>query len=320
MGKQNAYFLVSVSNRKNLDLCIKYAMAGFTSSINGLWTFLDIEIGDYISFLYGGRVRNLYQVVRKVAYRNAERLPPWPPITFQSGRTYSFPFRLFLQQKREFEESMVRPEFSYVAENLLLRGGYRKTHFHADTITFYKVSEMGTPSHGQPEPLELDAEPFIPRIVFDRRNQHIPEKFYFRELILQSLVRKKIRKTVLQNAMEIFGIEGSSGEMEVLGEKALPEGYVDIFIKPRHPSARNMYLLVEVKTGRASRKDFEQLKGYMDEMGSEVAGGILVAGDFPRSLPFRSIILPVRYSFDNLDRSLAYDYEQLLRMLQLEIV
>ena len=48
-----AYFLISVSNRTNLDLCIKYALAGFTDSINGLWTFVEIQEGDFISFLYG---------------------------------------------------------------------------------------------------------------------------------------------------------------------------------------------------------------------------------------------------------------------------
>ncbi len=74
--KAPSYFLISVSNRENLELCMKYALAGFTNSINGLWTFLDIDVGDYVSFLYGARVRNLYRVVEKVAYRNAEKLPP----------------------------------------------------------------------------------------------------------------------------------------------------------------------------------------------------------------------------------------------------
>ena len=63
------YFLISVSNKKNLELCIKYAMAGFTNSINGFWTFSDIDIGDYVSFLYGARVKNLYRVIKKVAYK-----------------------------------------------------------------------------------------------------------------------------------------------------------------------------------------------------------------------------------------------------------
>lgn len=50
-----SYFLISVSNRKNLELCIKYAMAGFTNSINGAWTFVEINEGDFISFLYGAK-------------------------------------------------------------------------------------------------------------------------------------------------------------------------------------------------------------------------------------------------------------------------
>ncbi len=98
------YFLVSLSNRENLELCVKYNLAGFTNSTNGLWTFFDIEVGDYISFsygfLYGARVRNLYRVAKKVAYKSAEKLPPWPPITFRSKRTYYFPFRLFLKLER----------------------------------------------------------------------------------------------------------------------------------------------------------------------------------------------------------------------------
>ncbi|MBT1248700.1 MULTISPECIES: hypothetical protein [unclassified Thermosipho (in: thermotogales)] len=60
-----AYFLIAFSNKTNLNLCIKYALAGFTNSINGLWTFIDIQKGDYVSFLYGARVFNLYKVEKK---------------------------------------------------------------------------------------------------------------------------------------------------------------------------------------------------------------------------------------------------------------
>lgn len=133
-----AYFLLSISNRINLDLCIKHALAGFTNSINGLWTFSEIQEGDYVSFLYGARVFNLYKVMKKQALKNADKLPPWPSITFRmSGKTYYFPFRLYLKPIRELNEPMVRPEFAYVAENLLLRGGYKKTHFQADQTTLH---------------------------------------------------------------------------------------------------------------------------------------------------------------------------------------
>ena len=50
LNKETDYFLISVSNKENLELCIRYAMAGFTNSINGLWTFWDIKEGDMPPF------------------------------------------------------------------------------------------------------------------------------------------------------------------------------------------------------------------------------------------------------------------------------
>ena len=299
---------------------MKYALAGFTNSINGLWTYLDIEEGDYISFLYGARVRNLYKVIKKAAYKNAENLPPWPPVTFRmSGNTYYFPFRLFLKQEREFDEPMVRPEFSYVAENLLLRGGYRKTHFQADTITFYNVSEMGKPFNGKADLLDLKTETFEPKITFRRGLQKIPEKFHFKELILQSLVRKKIRDLIFNEILDRFNIDNKCDEFEILGEKALPEGFVDIFIKLKHPAGRNKYILVEVKTGRAQKRDVDQLKNYLGEF-NEAVGGVLIAKDFLKRLPDESKVLPVKYHFSQLNEDAEYTYKELLNLLHLEVI
>lgn len=75
-----SYFFVAVSNYENLKLCKRYALAGFTSNINGAWAFSDIKDGDYISFIYGARVHNLYRVESKEAIKNAENLPPWKPL------------------------------------------------------------------------------------------------------------------------------------------------------------------------------------------------------------------------------------------------
>ena len=139
-----AYFLISVSNRKNLELCENYALAGFTNSVNGVWTFSEIQEGDFISFLYGAKAHNLYRVEGKEAIKDARDLPPWDPVTFKmSGITYYFPFRLQLSPIRRLNESLVRAEFAYVAENLLLRGGYRKTHFQADQTTLQSASQLG---------------------------------------------------------------------------------------------------------------------------------------------------------------------------------
>lgn len=157
------YFLLSVSNRENLELCKKYALAGFTHSINGVWVFCEIEEGDYISFLYAAKAHNLYKVEKKVAFKNAENLPPWKPLTFKtSGKTYYFPFRLCLRPVRKFEESLIRTEFAYVAENLLLRGGYGKTHFQADQTTLQNVSQMGGKFLENIENLEFSSSTFIP--------------------------------------------------------------------------------------------------------------------------------------------------------------
>ncbi len=153
-SQRPSYFLISVSTRENLELCIRYGLAGFLGGQSGAWTFCEIENADFVSFLYGARAHNLYRVDKREALKNSELLPPWKPLTFkESGRTYSFPFRLHLHPFRVFTEPLVRAEFSYVAENLLLRGGYRKTHFQADQTTLQSVSEMGTRAAGSPEAL-----------------------------------------------------------------------------------------------------------------------------------------------------------------------
>lgn len=250
-----AYFLVSVSNRKNLGLCVEYALAGFTNSINGLWTYSEVEEGDYISFLYGAKVFNLYQVLRKEAVKDADKLPPWPPITFKtSGKTYYFPFRLNLEPIREFEEAMVKPEFAYVAENLLLRGGYRKTHFQADQTTLQSVSQMGDLYKQQVKKLDIgDYETFIPKLTWNKSFVSPPEVFYFQEFILQSLTRQWLSENV--NLQAFFDSAGSGNiraeDFEVLGEKALPEGHIDLLIKDRVPKGYSRRVIVEVKTGKA---------------------------------------------------------------------
>jgi hypothetical protein len=142
--RKPSYFFVALSNKANLELCVKYSLAGFPSSTSGMWAYSDIEEGDFVSFVYGARAYNLYKVERKEAIRNAQTLPPWEPIIFKpSGKVYYFPFRLTLAPVRKLEETLVRVEFAYVAENLLLRGGYRKTHFQADQTTLSSVSQMG---------------------------------------------------------------------------------------------------------------------------------------------------------------------------------
>lgn len=318
-----AYFLVSVSNKTNLDLCIKYALGGFTNSINGLWTFVEIQEGDFISFLYGARVFNLYKVTRKEAMKNADRLPPWPSVTFKmSGKTYYFPFRLYLNPIREFIEPMVRPEFAYVAENLLLRGGYRKTHFQGDQTTLQSVSQMGH-IHSEPtENLTIDSyELFNPMLTWNRNFAAPPEIFYFQEFILQSLIRQHLSlNTNLQTFFNTCALNNlQAKDFEVLGEKALPEGHIDILIKDRLPVGYNRKIVIEVKTGNAKARDIVQLGDYVSEIGEECLLGILIAGNFPKKLELEADNKRIKcfiYTFGQLDKSQKYTLEELKSKIQ----
>lgn len=322
-----AYFLISVSNRINLELCIKHGLAGFTNSSHGLWTFCEVEEGDFISFLYGARVFNLYRVREKAALRDAENLPPWPSVTFRmSGRSYYFPFRAILEPVREFQESMVRPEFAYVAENLLLRGGYRKTHFQADQTTLQSASQMGYLSAREPEVLTISgARSFVPGLSWNKARIRKPEVFQFQESTLQTLLRHFLSdRRNLQNVLGSVGISGlEAGSLEVLGEKALPEGHIDLLIKESTPKGLSPKIVVEVKTGRVVPRDFEQLRAYMKEMGRECVGGLLVGGSLSRKtlgLAKHTGVRPLTYAFEGLDKAEVYTFADLRKKLLLAAV
>jgi hypothetical protein len=106
-------------------------------------------------------------------------------------------------------------------------------------------------------------------------------------------------------------------ELEVLGEKALAEGYVDILIKRARPKGENLMIAVEVKMGRAGRREMEQLRGYMEELGKECRAGLLLAEGFSRDSPPEGVH-PLRYSF-RLDLSRPHTFQELQRALSLEI-
>lgn len=316
------YFLVSVSSRENLDLCKKYTLAGFTDSINGVWTYCEIEEGDFISFLYAAKAHNLYRVEKKVAFQNAQNLPPWKPITFKiSRRTYYFPFRLHLRPVREFEESLIRTEFAYIAENLLLRGGYRKTHFQADQTTLQNVSQMGGKVSETLENPEFSSLTFVPRFSTNKMLIRIPYVFPFREIILQSAIRHHLcNRKNMQEFLEDISVEEVEAEsLEVLGEKAFPEGHVDIFVKEAVPIGESRNVIVEAKVGKAVTKDFEQLGDYLRELGPENLRAVLIAKDFSKKAvsAFKSKIVPLKYMF-SCDLSIPRSFQELLECMKLE--
>lgn len=292
MGRKPSYFLISVSTRENLNLCIEYGLAGFPSGENGAWTFCEIEEGDLVSFLYGARAHNLYRVTKRDAFRNAELLPPWKLLTFQeTGKTYSFPFRLQLEPVRAFSEALVRTEFAYVAENLLLRGGYSKTHFQADQTTLQSASQMGTPEVQRPKVLAVgELNNFVPRFTRNKELLNTPEVTRFKETILQSAIRNYLKSETnlrsLLNKLEFSQV--AAADIEVLGEKAIPNGHIDILLKRRAPLGSDTKIPIEVKTQKAQPKDLDQLISYTDELRAECAMGVLLAHDFHKAVVARA--------------------------------
>ena len=320
-----AYFLISVSNKTNLELCIKYALAGFTNSINGVWTFLELQEADFVSFLYGAKAFNLYKVENKESIKKADKIGPWPSVTFRmSGRTYYFPFRIFLTPIREFTEPMVKQEFAYVAENLLLRGGYRRTHFQADQTTLQAVSQMGEPYKNSIIGFKENYKVFVPLFTFNRRILNLPEIFHFQECILQALIRHWLSQT--KNLRQIFTYLGlnsfSATNFEVLGEKAFPEGHVDILIKESSPKGYCKKLIIEVKMGSLQKKDVGQLQKYMEELGGECEKGILIGKEVSKKIIEEAKNKKIQcflYSFKNLDLEKQYTFNELLSNLYIKI-
>jgi hypothetical protein len=321
-----SYFLISVSTRENLDLCIRHGLAGFPGGESGAWTFCEIEKGDFVSFLYGAKAYNLYRVTEREAISGAELLPPWKLLTFrETGRTYSFPFRLQLHPIREFTESLVRAEFSYVAENLLLRGGYRKTHFQADQTTLQSVSEMGNRANGSVVSLPMPRyTTFTLRFTRNRELLKTPETCRFKEPILQTAIRRhltggdNLKRFLSQMNLAVDQVDA----MEVLGEKALPQGHIDLLLKQRVPLGSTSKIPIEVKMSKAQPEDISQLQGYMDELREDCAIGLLIAADFgKRALreAAETKIRLVRYTLKS-DLKQTPTFEEISEGLNLELV
>ncbi len=319
-----SYFLISVSNRENLDLCIKYGLAGFLSGENGAWTFCEIQAGDFVSFLYGARVFNLYRVANREAISNAESVGPWEPLKLrETSKPYSFPFRLHLEPARMFSESLVRPEFAYVGENLLLRGGYRKTHFQGDQTTLQSVSEMGSRASGTAAPLHLpDYTTFTLRFTRDRKLLNTPEVCRFKEPILQTAIRRHLMDVdnlrVFLDRLDLGAHLANA--LEILGEKALPQGHIDLLIKQRVPLGTTLKIPIEVKTKKTQPKDLAQLRAYMNELRGDCPTGILIAADFGKGAVREAANFGfklVRYTLGS-DLKQAATFEEIANGLTLE--
>ncbi len=116
----------------------------------------------------------------------------------------------------------------------------------------------------------------------------------------------------------------SSQELEILGEKAFPEGLIDILMKEATPIGMTRKIISEIKTGAAKAQDIEQLKTYRNEIAEECLATTLIAKKFNPSMiktAQKEHINLIRYTFDGLDKlGDFYTFEDLLHSLRLEII
>lgn len=214
-------------------------------------------------------------------------MPPWPPVTFQrSGVKYYFPFRLSLEPVRAFRESLVKPQFAYVAENLLLRGGYGKTHFQADQTTLQTVSSMGQLHEGHVESYSSGAATISPAVAGRATPADPPQIYKFQEVVLQALVKKHLRQSDrLDEFMRAIALDlPKSSTLEVLGERALPEGHIDVLLRDATPIGTANMVAIEVKLGTLQSKDLSQLERYTSILGSECRAGVLIGRKASRNV------------------------------------
>lgn len=113
-------------------------------------------------------------------------------------------------------------------------------------------------------------------------------------------------------------------KLEVLGEKALPEGHIDILIKEAIPIGLSRKIILEVKMGKALDRDIEQLERYANELGIECIAGILIAEEFTKNVVQkvqkqgdRGLNL-VKYCLKDFSSEESYTFEQLKEKVELQ--
>ena len=150
-----------------------------------------------------------------------------------------------------------------------------------------------------------------------------PEVSYFQEFILQSLIRQWLSQDANLQALfnSLVLVNFRANDFEVLGERALPEGHIDILIKDCMPAGYNRKIIVEVKTGKAKSQDIIQLKHYL-RLDQEYILGILIAQDFSEKVQQEAMdsgIKCIRYSLGQIDKSATYSLDELKLNFQLTL-
>ena len=142
--------------------------------------------------------------------------------------------------------------------------------------------------------------------------------YQFNEFVLQALAKKHLRdRSNIEGFLSAIGLtEMASYSLEVLGETALPEGQVDVVVKLTDAAEDSELVAIEVKKERASKKDVEQLRQYMDTIETRGRGGALVARAFAAAAirhGREASLNMFTYDFNSINPEEEHTFEDLLR-------
>ena len=102
----------------------------------------------------------------------------------------------------------------------------------------------------------------------------------------------------MQSFLDEISVALNPSQLEVLGEKALQEGIIDILIKEVTAVPSPKKIAIEVKSNIATMEDLMQLKAYLNTLGRDCLKGVLIAAAFQKSVMKRaseSNVVPVKY-------------------------
>ena len=161
---------------------------------------------------------------------------------------------------------------------------------------------------------------FAPYFV-KRKTVNPPKINLLREEFIHSLLRFYLSKpTVLKYFLGRLGVkEFAESKWEVLGERALERGYVDLLIKEAEPHGEVKQIVIEVKSNDAGEKDVKQLSSYMEEIGEECIAGAVIAkrvSKGARLVTSQNMYL-WRYEFEGITLDEPHTFEELLSKIRL---
>ena len=285
---KSKYFIVTLSNEKNLVKCIENKIAGFPETDNGRWAFLDVEVDDYMSFYYNGRLYNLYRVKRKFIPemyqyeegRGNENFDPeplgptgdrWLSIGRSGNRIY-FPYRLELEIIKEIDLStsiIFKRGLERLGINLIPRISFKKTHFQLTIKDMVELKLLDTVPTVKSKKLNIGQ--FLDFFAKVHRVQVLNQlgMVMSKEVFLQVVI-KRFLEASRSKWLKIMDEGMSIDEMEFLSEQTVYGGESDIVITNKN----NNFMFIEVKNRpilnqrnqftREGKEAYNQVMKYRD--------------------------------------------------------